>query len=88
MNVPTLRDRLIEKLNYLSDKQLESIWQFVEKIENQSQKVNIVDRRKDLLTKFDNLCQETQVLHADNPLTDEEIQAEIDAYRGSRSCIS
>lgn len=84
MNVPTLRDRLIEKLNYLSDKQLESIWQFVEKIENQSQKVNIVDRRKDLLTKFDNLCQETQVLHADNPLTDEEIQAEIDAYRGSR----
>ena len=46
--------------------------------------MNIVDHRKDLLTKFDNLCQETQVLHADNPLTDEEIQAEIDAYRGSR----
>ena len=84
MNAPTLRDRLIEKLNYLSDKQLESIWQFVERIENQPQKENIVDRRKDLLTKFDNLCQETQALHADNSLTDEEIQAEIDAYRGSR----
>lgn len=81
---PQYADRLIEKLNYLSDQQLESIWQFVERIESQSQKVNIVDRSQDLLTKFDNLCQETQALQVDHLLTDEEIQAEIDAYRGSR----
>ena len=34
-----------------------------------------------LAEEFKRLCQETQALHADNPLTDEEIAAEIEAYR-------
>ncbi len=38
-------------------------------------------QRQKLAKEFRELCAETQALHADNPLTDEEIQAEIDAYR-------
>ncbi|MEY3401872.1 MAG: hypothetical protein RLZZ86_1487 [Cyanobacteriota bacterium] len=34
-----------------------------------------------LAKEFMALCEETQVLHADNPLTEEEIAEEIDAYR-------
>ncbi|MEB3278206.1 MAG: hypothetical protein VKK42_04700 [Lyngbya sp.] len=34
-----------------------------------------------LAEDFINLCQETQALHADHPLTDEEIAEEIAAYR-------
>lgn len=34
-----------------------------------------------LSAEFKRLCAETQALHADNPLTDEEIAAEIEAYR-------
>jgi len=34
-----------------------------------------------LSAEFKRLCEETQALHADNPLTDEEIAAEIEAYR-------
>ena len=37
--------------------------------------------RAKLSAEFERLCQETQALHADNPLTDEEIAAEIEAYR-------
>lgn len=37
--------------------------------------------RKKLVAEFKKMCEETQALHSDNPLTDEEIQAEIDAYR-------
>ncbi|MEA5496954.1 hypothetical protein VB834_01710 [Limnoraphis robusta Tam1] len=37
-----------------------------------------------LAEDFINLCQETQALHADHPLTDEEIAEEIAAYRGEK----
>lgn len=37
--------------------------------------------RQALAETFSNLCEETQALHADNPLTDEEIAQEIAAYR-------
>lgn len=37
--------------------------------------------RARLAEEFKRLCAETQALHADNPLTDEEIAAEIEAYR-------
>lgn len=37
--------------------------------------------RAKLAEKFRELCRETQELHADNPLTEEDIAAEIDAYR-------
>ena len=34
-----------------------------------------------LVEEFKQLLKETQALHADNPLTEEEIAAEIEAYR-------
>ncbi|MEG4802055.1 hypothetical protein QUB63_18775 [Microcoleus sp. ARI1-B5] len=37
--------------------------------------------RQALAEYFNNLCEETQALHADRPLTDEEIAEEIAAYR-------
>ncbi|WP_293125398.1 hypothetical protein [Microcoleus sp. bin38.metabat.b11b12b14.051] len=37
--------------------------------------------RQVLAENFSNLCEETQALHADHPLTDEEIAEEIAAYR-------
>ncbi|MEG3976966.1 hypothetical protein QT970_20420 [Microcoleus sp. herbarium8] len=37
--------------------------------------------RQALAEDFNNLCEETQALHADCPLTDEEIAEEIAAYR-------
>lgn len=46
---------------------------------NQNKPVDI--ERKKLAEEFKRLCEETQALHADNPLTEEEIAAEIEAYR-------
>ena len=37
--------------------------------------------RQALAEDFNDLCEETQALHADHPLTDEEIAQEIAAYR-------
>jgi len=37
--------------------------------------------RQALAEDFNNLCEETQAVHADDPLTDEEIAQEIAAYR-------
>ena len=37
--------------------------------------------KTELGKKFQELLKETQALHADRPLTEEEIAAEIDAYR-------
>ncbi|WP_333462592.1 hypothetical protein [Microcoleus sp. herbarium7] len=41
--------------------------------------------RQALAENFSNLCEETQALHADRPLTDEEIAEEIAAYRSGVS---
>ena len=38
-------------------------------------------QRQALSEEFKRLCAETQALHADCPLSDEEISAEIEAYR-------
>lgn len=38
-------------------------------------------QRQELAQEFTQLCKETQALHADRPLTDAEIQEEINAYR-------
>lgn len=44
--------------------------------------------KTELGKKFQELLKETQALHADNPLTEEEIAAEIDAYRrGERTKV-
>ncbi len=36
-----------------------------------------------LAEKFNQLCEDTQKLFINNPITEEEIQSEIDAYRSS-----
>lgn len=87
MNTITLKNRLIEKIKNLSEEQLNSVISFVEQLENLSeegkknQRPQTDEERKALVEKFKQLCAETQALFADNPITEEEIQAEIDAYR-------
>ncbi len=51
----------------------------IERVNNQNQ--TSAPQRQELAQEFTHLCKETQALHADNPLTDAEIQAEINAYR-------
>lgn len=89
MNTITLKNLLIEKINNLSEDQLNSVISFVEGLQNplkdtkEIQRPQTDEERKALGEKFKQLCAETQALFADNPLTEEEIQAEIDAYRRS-----
>ena len=81
MSNESIRDRVLEKLNTLSEQQLEFIWQTIQTMDSETP-IKKSDRdREDLLAKFNCLCRETQALHEENPITDEEIQAEIDAYR-------
>ncbi|TRV52432.1 MAG: hypothetical protein EWV52_17595 [Microcystis panniformis Mp_MB_F_20051200_S6D] len=87
MNTITLKKRLIEKINNLSEEQLNSVISFVEQLEYLSEEDQKIKRpqtdeeRMALVEKFKQLCAETQAIFADNPITEEEIQAEIDAYR-------
>ncbi|TRU80357.1 MAG: hypothetical protein EWV76_23480 [Microcystis novacekii Mn_MB_F_20050700_S1] len=87
MNTITLKNRLIEKINNLSEEQLNSVISFVEQLEYLSEEDQKIKRpqtdeeRMVLVEKFKQLCAETQAMFADNPITEEEIQAEIDAYR-------
>jgi len=87
MNTITLKNRLIEKINNLSEEQLNSVISFIEGLQNplkdakEIQRPQTDEERKDLAEKFKQLCAETQALFADNLITEEEIQAEIDAYR-------
>ena len=57
----------------------EKVKKYLEKREKNQNKP-IDPERLSLAAEFKGLCEETQVLHADNPLTDEEIAAEIEAY--------
>ena len=87
MNTITLKNRLIEKINNLSEEQLNSVISFVEQLENlpeENQKIKrpqTDEERMALVDELKKLFKETQELYKDNPITDEEIQAEIDAYR-------
>lgn len=84
MKVEEIRDRIVEKLDELSPQQLNSILQYLEFLQYQqslSGNEQTAEESRVLAAMFRKLCQTTQVLHADQPLTEEEIQAEIDAYR-------
>ncbi|MBR8828426.1 MAG: hypothetical protein DSM107014_11100 [Gomphosphaeria aponina SAG 52.96 = DSM 107014] len=85
MNTTPLKNPLIEKINTLSEEQLNSVLSFVEDLQkpiNQEIKRPETDEeRKALAKRFKQLCEETQELYKDNPIAEEEIQAEIDAYR-------
>lgn len=47
--------------------------------ENRNNSINL--QRLALAEEFSRLCQETQALHIEHPITEEEIAAEIEAYR-------
>ncbi|AFZ48849.1 hypothetical protein [Dactylococcopsis salina] len=87
MSTNTTKNRLIEKINTLSEVELNAVLSFVEKLEQsgkdngefQTQKTD--EERKALAERFERLCDKTQALLADNSITEEEIQAEIEAYR-------
>ncbi len=86
MNTINLKNDLINQINLLSEEQLKTVMAFVNNLyqqrlpiqENQTTKQ---EERTALVEKFNQLCEDTQNLFIDNPITEEEIQAEIDAYR-------
>jgi DeoR/GlpR family transcriptional regulator of sugar metabolism len=86
MNTINLKNDLINQINLLSEEQLKAVMAFVNNLyqqrppiqENQTIKQ---EERIALAEKFNQLCEETQNLFIENPITEEEIQAEIDAYR-------
>ena len=86
MNTINLKNDLINQINLLSEEQLKTVMAFVNNLyqqrlpiqENQTIKQ---EERIALTEKFNQLCEDTQNLFIDNPITEEEIQAEIDAYR-------
>ncbi len=87
MKKTSLKNRLIENINTLSEEQLNSVLSFVERLKNSLKEANEIQRpktieeRRALAERFKQLCQKTQAQFADNPITEEEIQREIDAYR-------
>lgn len=81
MTTSSIRDRVIKKLKTLSEQQLEYIWQTIQTWESEPQTIESDRHKEELSAKFDRLCRETQALHGENPITNEEIQAEINAYR-------
>ena len=86
MNTINLKNDLINQINLLSEEQLKTVMAFVNNLyqqrlpiqENQTTKQ---EERTALVEKFNQLCEDTQNLFIENPITEEEIQAEIDAYR-------
>ena len=86
MNTINLKKDLINQINLLSEEQLKTVMAFVNNLyqqrapiqENQTTKH---EERMALTEKFNQLCEDTQNLFIENPITEEEIQAEIDAYR-------
>jgi len=82
MNELTLKKSLIEKINTLSEEHVNLVMSFVEALQNPLENSQQADKqRKALAEEFKQLCSETQSLFANNPITEEQIQSEIDAYR-------
>ncbi|MEB3121808.1 MAG: hypothetical protein VKL41_11370 [Snowella sp.] len=86
MNTINLKNDLINQINLLSEEQLKTVMAFVNNLyqqhlpihDNQTTKQ---EERMALAEKFNQLCEDTQNLFIENQITEEEIQAEIDAYR-------
>ncbi|MEA5489628.1 MULTISPECIES: hypothetical protein [Pseudanabaena] len=83
----TLRDRLVKKLDDLEADKLNSVIDFVnfllyqQQVNQNQSKPKIIQDRKILVEDLKQLLKETQAIHADNPITEEEIAEEIAAYR-------
>lgn len=87
MNTINLKNDLIDQINLLSEEQLKTVMAFVNNLYQQRTSIqdnHIIkqEEKMGLAEKFNQLCEDTQSLFIDNPITEEEIQAEIDAYRG------
>jgi DeoR/GlpR family transcriptional regulator of sugar metabolism len=86
MNTINLKNDLINQINLLSEEQLKTVMAFVNNLYQQRTSIqdNQIIKQEErivLAEKFNQLCEDTQNLFIDNPITEEEIQAEIDAYR-------
>jgi DeoR/GlpR family transcriptional regulator of sugar metabolism len=86
MNTINLKNDLINQINLLSEEQLKTVMAFVNNLYQQHTPINenrIIkqEERMALAEKFNQLCEDTQNLFIENPISEEEIQAEIDAYR-------
>jgi DeoR/GlpR family transcriptional regulator of sugar metabolism len=86
MNTINLKNDLINQINLLSEEQLKTVMAFVNNLYQQRTSIQdnqIIkqEERMALAEKFNQLCEDTQNLFIENPITEEEIQAEIDAYR-------
>jgi hypothetical protein len=85
MNPDTQRDRLVQRLEALEPDQLSSVIDFMDfLLQQQSHRRSQPETGEEQMAlgeRFRQLFKETQALHADNPLTDEEIAAEVEAYR-------
>lgn len=87
MNTNTIKNRLLEKLNTLSEAELNTVLLFVEQLEHSGEDEpnvptsNTDEARKVLAERFEKLCDKTQALLADHAITEEDIRAEIEAYR-------
>ena len=86
MNTINLKKDLINQINLLSEEQLKTVMAFVNNLYQQHAPIyknRIIKQEKQmaLIEKFNQLCEDTQNLFIENQITEEEIQAEIDAYR-------
>jgi small-conductance mechanosensitive channel len=88
MITSNLRDILVQKLDDLEPEKLGSVIDYVDSLlyqqqsnRNQSKNPKTTEERMIVVEELKQLFKETQAIHADNPLTDEEITAEIEAYR-------
>jgi hypothetical protein len=86
MNTINLKNDLINQINLLSEEQLKTVMAFVNNLYQQRTSIQdnqIIkqEERMALAEKFNQLCEDTQNLFIENQITEEEIQAEIDAYR-------
>lgn len=86
MNTINLKNDLINQINLLSEEQLKTVMEFVNNLYQQRSPIqdNQTTKQEEriaLAEKFNQLCEDTQNLFIENQITEEEIQAEIDAYR-------
>ena len=88
MNTINLKNELINQINLLSEEELKTVMAFVNNLYQQHAPIyeNQIIKQEwqmALAEKFNQLCEDTQNLFIENQITEEEIQAEIDAYRRS-----
>lgn len=82
-----LRDRLVKKLDDPEADKLNSVIDFVnfllyqQQVSHNQSKPKIIQERTLLVEDLKQLLRETQAIHVDNPITEEEIAEEIAAYR-------